>query len=73
MIWEKMEKMWTRMQLKVRTCVQVKHLEPWDGAALVVAVDVSFEAPTVPASIAFWARVKARPFTEIEQVIWNVD
>ena len=45
----------------------------WGGAALIVAVDVNFGAPTVPASIAFPARVKARPFTEIEQVIWNLD
>ena len=45
----------------------------WGGAALIVAVDVSFGAPTVPTSIAFWARVEARPFTEIEQAIWNVD
>ena len=45
----------------------------WGGAALIVAVDVSFGALTVPTSIAFWARVKARPFTEIEQAIWNVD
>ena len=45
----------------------------WGGAALIVAVDVSFGAPTIPTSIAFPARVEARPFTEIEQAIWNVD
>ena len=43
------------------------------GAALIVAVDVFFGVATVAASITFWARAEASLFTEIEQVMWNVD
>ena len=41
--------------------------------ALVVAVDVVFGVPTDAASIAYWVIAEARPFTEIEQAIWNID
>ena len=70
MIWEKM---WMRMQLKVRTCGQVIYLKPEVVPALVVAVDIVFRVPTVAASITYWVIAEARPLTEIEQPIWNVD